>query len=157
MFETKMNATNNQTERFVSIQGFFAFEYPSSWKNEIDEAGHYIFFNENGGSGVIRVMILPNEFTGPEAATNMSQEILNQNKDFGAHTLDDCRVPVVGFTKIHSINGSEFTVIYYAATSSNSTILLTYTVQTMMKEMDMSFVEQNDMIKLVRSFEWLSQ
>jgi hypothetical protein len=102
-------------------------------------------------------MILPNEFTGPEAATNMTQEILNQNKDFGAHTLDDCRVPVVGFTKIHSINGSEFTVIYYAATSSNSTILLTYTVQTMMKEMDMSFVEQNDMIKLVRSFEWLSQ
>jgi hypothetical protein len=156
MFGAEMNSTKVSTERFVSIQGFFAFEYPQTWKSEIDEAGHYIFFNENGGSGVIRVMMLPNEFSGADAIEKMQNEILNQNKAFGATRVDDTKVAVVSFTKEHDVNGSLYTVTYYAIPTHDKTILITYTIQSMMKVMQTVMEEQSSLINLVKSFEFLS-
>ncbi len=156
MFDAEMNSTNVSTERFVSIQGFFAFTYPATWKSEIDEAGHYIFFNENGGSGVIRVMMLPNEFSGSEAKDKMLDEILHQNKEFGASIVQETTVPIVTFNKEHDVNGSLYTVSYYAIPTQDKTVLITYTVQSIMKVMQAVIDEQAEIIKLVKSFEFLS-
>ena len=70
------------TKRFVSLHGFFAFDYPNHWVEETDEAGHYIFYNNNGGKGALRILLLPNEFEGDDAAVKMLEEVYKQNKDF---------------------------------------------------------------------------
>ena len=91
--------TTSPTQRFVSLYGFFAIEYPAHWKQETDESGQYIFSNEAGGSGVARILVLDNEFEGDDAAVKMLEEVYNQNKEFNPSLLAAGKKQVCSFCK----------------------------------------------------------
>jgi hypothetical protein len=148
---------NHQTQRFVSLHGFFAVEYPKTWSQETDEHGQYIFSNESGGSGVTRIIVLDNEFKGENAAKEAIQEIYNQNRSFSPSLMAAPNGTFVHYIKDHSINGSTFTVYYWASAYADKIILIAYTVQANMKEMDTSIKERADVESLVGSIAFLHQ
>lgn len=72
----------SNTQRFVSLYGFFAFDYPNHWVEKPMRPCYYRFYNNNGGQGALRIMLLPNQFEGDDAAVKMLEEVYKQNKDF---------------------------------------------------------------------------
>jgi hypothetical protein len=146
---------NALTERFVSLYGFFAFEYPKEWKQEADESGQYIFFNEAGGSGVVRVIVMDNEFEGGDAAKKMLEEVYNQNKDFKPSLYAAGANRFVSFVKEHDVNGASYTVYYWATAHIDKVVLFTFTVQTGMKNMDAAETEKQQIEALMATFEFL--
>ncbi len=153
-----MNITNHTpspTERFVSLYGFFAINYPKSWKQETDEAGHYLFSNEMGGSGVARIIVLENEYQGADAAKKLLEEVYTQNQPFNPSLLAAGKNRFVYFVKEHDVNGSNFTVYYWATAHGDKAVLLTYTIQTAMKEMDTPVAEKTEVEAMVASLEFM--
>jgi hypothetical protein len=146
---------NSETQRFVSLYGFFAVEYPKKWKQETDEHGQYIFSNESGGSGVTRIILLDNELTGADAPKLALEEIFNQNKPFSPTLMATKQGTFVHYIKDHDINGSVFTVYYWASAYVDKIILFAYTVQASMKEMDTSVQERVDVENMIGSIEFL--
>lgn len=144
-----------ETQRFVSLYGFFAIEYPKKWKQETDEHGQYIFSNDSGGSGVTRIIVLDNEYTGENAAKQALEEIFNQNKTFNPTLMATKQGTFVHYIKDHDINGSVFTVYYWASAYADKIILFAYTVQEGMKEMETSKQERVDVENMVGSIEFL--
>lgn len=144
------------TERFVSLHGFFAFEYPNTWVNETDEAGHYIFYHNSGGQGVLRIMLLQNEFEGPDAAKLMLEEVYKQNSGFSPELLATNNSKFVYFVKEHNINNSDFTVYYWATAQYDKVVLLTFTQQSALKELPKAVQEKEEVEQMVASFEFLS-
>jgi hypothetical protein len=144
-----------ETQRFVSLYGFFAIEYPKKWKQETDEHGQYIFSNESGGSGVTRIIVLDNEYAGENAAKQALEEIFNQNKAFNPTLMATKHGTFVHYIKDHDINGSVFTVYYWASAYADKIILFAYTVQEGMKEMETSIQERVDVENMVGSIEFL--
>lgn len=143
------------TTRFVSLHGFFAFEYPLHWTNEVDEAGHYIFSDPNGGAGVLRILTMPNEFEGEHAATHMFEAIVQQNEAFNPSLLAAGENRFVHFLKIHTINGTEFAVDYWATVYLDKVVLFTYTVQDTMGEMPKASEERNAIEHMIVTFKFL--
>ena len=146
---------NPETQRFVSLYGFFAVEYPKNWKQETDEHGQYIFSNPSGGSGVTRIIILDNEYTGEDAVKRMLEEIYNQNKQFNPSLMAAKRGTFVHYVKDHEVNGAVFTVYYWASAYADKIILFAYTVQEGMKEMETSIQERTVVENMVGSIEFL--
>jgi Domain of unknown function (DUF3805) len=146
--------TPNQ-QRFVSLFGFFAVRYPTSWKQETDEAGHYLFFNEAGGSGVLRVMVLENEYKGESADIKILEELYNQNKPFNPEILAVGANRFVYFVKEHDVNGQQFTVYYWATAKAEKLVLFAFTVQTAMKDMPVPVEEKQTVEQIVASLEWM--
>lgn len=150
-----MDLNMTSTQRFVSLHGFFAIEYPQTWTQETDEHGQYIFFNPNGGSGVGRIITLDNEFSGPDADVKLLEEVYNQHREFNPQLLAVNAHRFIHYTKIHDVNGSDFTVSYWVTARLNKVVLFTYTVQTGMKEMDTAMHEIEVMTQMVTSFSWM--
>jgi hypothetical protein len=148
---------NNSTQRFVSLHGFFAFAYPTHWLQETDEAGHYIFYQPNGGQGVLRLILLPNEFSGEDAAKKMLDEVYKQNSAFEPvlYAANDNRF--VSFVKEHDVAGVNYTVYYWATAKHSQVVLFTYTVQTAMKTMDVPELERQEIEGMIGSFEFLKE
>lgn len=148
---------NNSTQRFVSLHGFFAFAYPTHWLQETDEAGHYIFYQPNGGQGVLRLILLPNEFSGEDAAKKMLDEVYKQNSAFAPvlYAANDNRF--VSFVKEHDVAGVNYTVYYWATAKHSQVVLFTYTVQTAMKTMDVPELERQEIEGMIGSFEFLKE
>lgn len=141
--------------RFVSLYGFFALQYPKSWKQETDEAGHYLFFNEAGGSGVARIIVLENEFSGAHATTQFFEELVEQNKDFSPSLLAAAKNKFVHFIKEHTIQNQLFTVYYWVTAHADKVVLVTFTIQTSMKDMDTPIAEILELENMVASLEFL--
>jgi hypothetical protein len=146
---------SNETQRFVSLHGFFAIEYPSSWHQETDEHGQYIFSNESGGSGVTRIILLENEFKGANAAKEAIGEIFNQNRNFRPTLMAAPKTTFVHYVKDHTVNGSVFSVYYWATAYLDKILLIAYTVQASMKEMETSVSERTAVEAMVGSMEFL--
>lgn len=143
------------TQRFVSLYGFFAIEYPGHWKQETDESGQYIFSNEAGGSGVVRIIVFDNEFEGEDAAVKMLEEVYNQNKNFSPELLAAGKNRFVHFVKEHDVNGGNFTVYYWATAHSDKVVLITYMIQTAMKGMPTPELEMQQLETMVASLEFM--
>jgi hypothetical protein len=143
------------TQRFVSLHGFFAVEHPTEWTQETDEHGQYIFYNPNGGSGVGRIMMLDNEFTGDDADVKLLEEVYTQHRDFEPQLLAVNTNRFIHYKKLHDINGSNFTVSYWVTAKQGKVVLISYTVQTSMKEMDVAIQEVEVMTQMVTSFTWM--
>jgi hypothetical protein len=139
-------------ERFVSLHGFFAFEYPSQWTNEVDASGHYIFYQGSGGSGVLRVMLLENEFTGEDAAKKMLEAVYEQNKSFEPSLYAAGKNRFVHFVKRHEVNGADYTVYYWVTASASQVVLFTFTVQSAMKNMPTAEEEKNQIESMIGTF-----
>jgi hypothetical protein len=150
-----LHSSNYPTERFVSLHGFFAFEYPANWSLEADEAGQYVFFNPSGGSGVLRVMLLPNEFEGVDAEKNMLNEVYQQNIDCEPSLYAAGTNRFVHFAKMHDVQGTLFSVYYWASAQVSNVILFTYTIQSAMKNMPVSEFEKSQIETLITTFKWL--
>ncbi len=144
------------TKRFVSLYGFFAFDYPIHWVEETDEAGHYIFYNNNGGKGALRIMLLPNEFEGEGAAVKMLEEVYKQNKDFDPALIAVGDNRFVSFVKEHDINGGSFTVYYWATAKYDKVVLYTFTAQTELKALPALQQEKQEVEEMIATFEFLS-
>lgn len=151
------NNGNDTLARFVSMYGFFAIQYPKMWKQETDEAGHYVFCNEQGGSGVVRIIVLENEYTGADAITQILAAIVTQNKEFAPSLLATSKNKFVHFIKEHIVNTQPFTVYYWVTAFADKVVLITYTVQTSMKDMDTPIVEKQQMENMVASLEFLHE
>lgn len=143
------------TERFVSLYGFFAFDYPKHWKQEAETSGQYVFFNEAGGSGVLRILIMDNEFEGADAGKKMLEEVYNQNTLFSPSLYAAGANRFVAFVKEHEVNGAGFTVYYWATAHQDKVVLFTYTVQTSMKQMEAAETERQQIESMMASFEFL--
>lgn len=143
------------TERFVSLHGFFAFRYPSGWANETDEAGHYLFYDRDGGQGVLRIMLLENEFEGEGASEKMLEEVYRQNKEFAPELLLANGSRFVYFVKRHEVNGGDFTVYYWATARYDKVVLFTFTLQSALKELPKAADEKELVESMVASFEFL--
>lgn len=150
-----MIPTNNPTQRFVSLYGFFSINHPQHWKQETDASGHYIFSNDAGGSGVVRIIVLDNEYEGEDAAKKLLEEVYNQNKDFDPELLAAGNNRFVQFTKEHEVNGTIFTVYYWITAHADKAILITYTVQTSLKDLPAAITEKEEMDTLVASLEFM--
>jgi hypothetical protein len=146
----------SNTQRFVSLYGFFAFDYPNHWVEETDGVGHYIFYNNNGGQGALRIMLLPNEFEGEDAAVKMLEEVYKQNKDFDPALMAVGENRFVSFTKEHEINGGTFTVYYWASAKHDKVVLFTFTVQTALKTLPALQQEKQEVEEMIATFEFLS-
>ena len=142
-------------ERFVSLAGFFAFEYPATWVQETDEAGHYLFYNPNGGSGLLRVILMKNDFEGENAAEEMMQEIIKQNKKFEPQIYIHGQNRFVHFVKENLVNGSSFTVYYWTIMYGENVLLFTFTIQTSLKELPSSTNEKDQVEAMIASVELL--
>jgi hypothetical protein len=147
----------NTTQRFVSLHGFFAVEYPTTWKQETDEHGQYIFYNQSGGSGVTRLIVLDNEYKGENAAAEALEELYNQNKDFSPELLVVGKNRFIHYIKNHDLNGSVFTVYYWASAYADKVLLIAYTVQESMKEMQTSVDERGVVEEMVAKIEFLHE
>lgn len=143
------------TKRFVSLYGFFSIEYPEHWNQETDKSGQYIFSNDAGGSGVTRIIVFDNEFTGEDAGVKMLEEVYSQNKDFNPALLAAGNNRFVHFVKEHDVNGSNFTVYYWVAAHSDKVVLITYTIQTSMKGMPTPELEKQQLETMVASLEFM--
>ncbi len=143
------------TERFVSLYGFFAINYPKLWKQETDDAGHYIFSNEMGGSGVTRIIVLDNEYQGDDAAKKLLEEVYHQNQSFNPSLLAAGKNRFVYFVKEHDVNGNNFTVYYWVTAYADKAVLITFTIQTSMKEMDTPMAEKAEVEAMVASLEFM--
>ena len=145
----------NTTQRFVSLHAFFAFEYPAHWTNEVDEAGHYIFSDPNGGAGVLRIITLPNEFEGADAAVKMYEAIVQQNESFNPTLMAAGENRFIHFTKIHEVGGAPFTVQYWVTVREDKVVLFTYTIQTAMRDMPKPIEEKNAIEHMIVSLQFL--
>ncbi|MCC7532473.1 MAG: DUF3805 domain-containing protein [Bacteroidia bacterium] len=145
----------NRPERFVSLFGFFAFKYPSSWTNETDESGHYLFYNANGGQGVLRVMVMPNDFGSDDE--KMIEEVLNQNREFSPSLYVANKNKFVHFVKEHTIKNSLFTVYYWATAKKDKVVLFALTVQSLMKELPLTISEREEVEAMIGSLEFLNE
>ncbi len=143
------------TQRFVSLYGFFSINHPQHWKQETDASGHYIFSNEAGGSGVVRIIVLDNEYQGEGADKKLLEEVYNQNKDFEPSLLAAGSNRFVQYTKEHNVNGTSFTVYYWITAHADKVVLLTYTVQTSMKDLPAATTEREEMETLIASLEFM--
>ncbi|MES2559190.1 MAG: DUF3805 domain-containing protein [Bacteroidota bacterium] len=143
------------TQRFVSLYGFFAIEYPATWKQETDEAGQYIFSNDAGGSGVARIIVFDNEFKGEQADVKLLEEVYLQNKEFNPSLLAAGKNRFVHFVKEHDVNGANFTVYYWVTAKGDKVVLLTYTLQTSMKGMPVPELEKQQVETMVASLEFM--
>ena len=143
-------------QRFVSLYGFFVFDYPNHWVEETDEAGHYIFSNNNGGQGALRIMLLPNEFEGEYAAVKMLEEVYNQNKDFDPALIAAGDNRFVSFVKEHDINGGYYTVYYWTTAKYDKVVLFTFTVQSELKTLPALQKEKQEVEEMIATFEFLS-
>jgi len=148
---------NQPTERFVSLYGFFAIHYPKYWKQETDVNGQYVFFNEQGGSGVARIIVFDNEFEGADASKKVLESFYIQHKDFTPLLLAAGNNRFVHFVKEHEVNGAVFTIYYWAAAKGDKVLLITYTVQTSMKDMDTAVAEKQDMEMMIASLVFLHE
>lgn len=148
--------STNTTARFVSLHGFFAFQYPSTWVNETDESGHYIFYKSSGGQGVLRIMLMENEFEGADAAKLMLEEVYKQNKDFTPELLATKESKFVYFVKQHEVNGSDFTVYYWATAKYDKVVLFTFTLQTALRELPVAREEKVEIEGMIATFAFLS-
>ncbi|MCU0442005.1 MAG: DUF3805 domain-containing protein [Bacteroidia bacterium] len=143
------------TQRFVSLHGFFAVAYPSAWTQETDEHGHYLFYNTNGGSGVARIMVLENEFTGENADAKLMEEVYNRHHDFEPQLLVAGVNRFVHYQKVHDVNGTPFSVSYWVTAKQDKVVLITFTIQSSMKEMDVAIAEKREIEQMVASFTFL--
>ena len=146
----------SNTKRFVSLYGFFAFDYPNHWVEEADESGHYIFYNNSGGKGALRIILLPNEFEGEDAAVKMLEEVYKQNKDFDPALIAVGDNRFVSFVKEHDINGGSFTVYYWATAKYDKVVLYTFTAQTELKTLPALQQEKQEIEEMIATFEFLS-
>lgn len=152
-----MNNPTAERRRFVSLHGFFAFEHPAGWVNETDNAGHYLFYDGNGGQGVLRVMILPNEFEGEDADRRMLDEVYQQNREFNPELLATNATRFIHFVKEHDVNGASFTVYYWATAKADKVVLFAYTVQTDLKMLPKAEQEKTELEGMIGSYEWMSE
>jgi hypothetical protein len=150
-----MTPPENQYQRFVSLHGFFAVSYPPTWKQETDEHGHYIFYNQSGGSGVTRLIVLENEYKGPEAVKEALAELYDQNKAAKPELLAVGKNRFIRYTKEHEINGTLFTVSYWATAYGDKVLLIAYTVQQAMTGMPTSIDERMIVEQMVSTLEFL--
>lgn len=143
------------TQRFVSLHGFFAVEYPQLWIQETDEHGQYLFYNPNGGSGVARIIVLDNEFSGDDADVKLLEELYKQHADFNPQVLVASNNRFVHYNKVHDVNGTPFTVSYWVTAKADKVVLITFTVQTSMKDMDIPLEERTRIEEMVAAFKFL--
>ena len=143
------------SQRFVSLHGFFAIEYPATWTQETDEAGHYLFYQNNGGQGVLRVMVLPNDFEGAQAAEQMLNEVYRQNQNFEPAILKTPKHHFVAFVKEHTINQAMYTVYYWVTAKNDKVVLFAYTIQTAMKTLPVAESEKTEIENMIGTFEFL--
>lgn len=143
--------------RFVSLHGFFAFSHAQHWQNETDEVGHYIFSKPVAGQGVVRIMLLQNEFSGEQAAKQMLDEVFTQNKDFNPELLATALNRFIFFVKEHEVNNASYTVYYWATANNKSVVLFTYTLQTSMKDLVVCQQEKQEVESMIASFEFLTE
>jgi hypothetical protein len=143
------------TQRFVSLHGFFSVNYPQHWIQETDEHGQYLLYNPNGGSGVVRVIVLDNEFTGDDAAIKVLEQIYTLHIDFSPSIVASGNNRFVHYIKEHEVNNSMFTVYYWVTAKTDKVVLLTYTVQTAMKELEAVVAEKIILDEVVASFEFI--
>lgn len=148
---------NSPTQRFVSLYGFFSINHPQHWKQETDASGHYIFSNDAGGSGVVRIIVLDNEYEGQDADKKLLEEVYHQNKEFAPSLLAAGPNRFVQFVKEHEVNGSLFTVYYWVTAHADRAVLITYTVQSTLKEMPTAIAERADMDAMVASLQFMHE
>jgi hypothetical protein len=151
-----MNTDNTAFERFVSLQGYFAIAYPTTWQSEVDENGHYLFFNANGGSGMVRILAVPHTYTEPNAAQRMHDEILAQHQQHEAQTRTDTSVLCVSYVQLHTISEAVYRVAYFAFPTAQQTWLFTYTIQDNMAQLPAALQEWELILKMIQSFSYLA-
>jgi len=145
------------TKRFVSLHGFFALSYPENWINETDEAGHYLFYNQNGGQGVLRVMVLANEFSGEEAEKLMYEEIYKQNNSFNPTMYASSNKKFIAYSKIHTINQQDFKGNYWAIVNQRKVVLFVLTQQHALADLPQSASEKETVEQIIASLEFLAE
>ena len=151
-----INTTNTYaTERYVSLYGFFSFDYPANWKNEVDEAGNYVFYDEKGGSGVARIITIQNEETHVGADDEYLNKVLVDQREFDSIEvkLGACRC--IRFVQLHDIEKVEYTVYYWVTASQDKIILFTYMVQSLMKELPVAELEKHQITQLISSISFM--
>lgn len=146
---------SSDTHRFVSLYGYFAFEYPGHWIQETDEQGHYVLYNENGGAGVLRIIVMEHELEGDDGATRMREDVLKQNQAFDPAVYIKGENTFVHFVKEHAVNGDDFTVHYWITAHADKMILFTLTLQTALKALPAALLELEQMEMLLATVEFL--
>lgn len=147
---------HQDTKRFVSLHGFYAVTHPATWIQETDEHGHYLLYNQSGGSGVTRFITLDNEFPEPDAEKRALEELFNQNKAANPQLLVVNDKRFVYYVLDHSLNGAMYTVYYWATAYANKVLLIAYTVQQGMKEMQTSIDERSEIERMLPLIEFLN-
>ncbi|MFA6261738.1 MAG: DUF3805 domain-containing protein [Bacteroidia bacterium] len=144
-----------EKQRFVSLYGYFAFEYPAYWKQETDEQGHYVLYNENGGAGVLRIIVMEHEQEGETGAAKILEDVFTQNQEFEPVVYVKGENKFVHFVKEHAINGGNFTVHYWITAHADKMVLFTLTLQTVLKELPAALKELEQMENLIATVEFL--
>ena len=144
---------NLTIQRFVSLAGFFAIHYPKAWKQEMDEAGHYIFYDAIAGGGVLRIITSPNtaaiesEKLFMEKLTSVHKAFGGREESLGPHTF-------VSYTQVHEIEGKEFSIYYWVTLHNKQTLIFSYTVLTNMKDMPAATLEKQVIREMLESLEF---
>jgi hypothetical protein len=145
-----------ESKRFVSLHGFYAVTYPATWIQETDEHGHYLLYNQSGGSGVTRFITLDNEYTGEDSEKQALLELFNQNQSANPQLLAINNKRFLHYVKDHDLNGAMYTVYYWVSAYANKVLLIAYTVQQGMKEMPVSVEERAVMEQILADIEFLN-
>lgn len=147
--------STSPTTRFVSLYGFYAFAYPEGWINETDETGNYVFYNPNGGSGIIRILTQINEDKSEGNASRNLEQVLQNQHEYDAKRFTAGVNEGVSFVQIHEVNGKEFTLSCYVLTVEDKIVLFTYLVDSEMKTLPTSHAEKEDLMRLLASVEFM--
>jgi hypothetical protein len=143
------------TKRYISLYSFFAFDYPENWSNEIDAAGNYVFYDSNGGSGVLRIMTQNIENKTEDAAADYLKNVLIEQKDYDAAEIQAGKNKFIRFVQIHDVGETEYTVYCYVTAAEDKIVLFTFTVQSAMKQMPVAEKEKSQLLQLLSTFEFI--
>ncbi len=151
---------NYPTERFVSLFGFFAFEYPKNWKSEVDESGNYIFYDNQNGSGVIRI-IASKDRSRPVPSTLTTtphiflNRVLEAQKDYDAKEEIIADNRFISYVQVHDIDNTEYTVYNIVTAKDDKVVVISYTVQSLMKYLPVAEKEKQQLETLLQSFTFM--
>jgi len=154
MSESTENALKGYT-RYISLYGFFAFHHPEHWVNELDSAGNFIFFDPNGGSGVVRVITEQRVVTNDQDAALYLDKIKEAQKDYDASELFLGEHRFIKFVQIHEMNGTAFQITFFVTAEKDKVIMFNYTVQQTMSEMPVAVKEMSQLETLLSTVEFM--
>lgn len=145
------------TERFVSLYGFFSFEYPKQWKSEVDDAGNYLFTDELQGAGALRVNVFENDDREAGAEERFFETILAQQQESHAYSYTPGKQRFIRFIRQHDVQGSNYTVHYWVTIHQTKIVMLTYTMQSNMIMHESTIDELAKIEALLATFEFMEE